>query len=159
MINQLYFLIHSNDGTTKLLSPSSTSSSSRPTTSRTCSILGSMVSSFIPDTSSAQTTTTKLEHNIPKPNIINVRIVSPIGTVANITFPRTTLGYDVKLEALKCFTKDLTKLPGMSTATMSNECSMKMHMKHFRLIKSRIEFDFDEQMSLADANTTDNGRN
>lgn len=125
-----------------------------------------MVSSFIPDTSSSSstshrffdhqtkvTTTTKLE--TATNNIINVRIVSPVGKVANITFPITTLGYDVKLESLKLFSKDLSKLPGITLS--SGEDSMKMYMKHFRLIKSRIEFDFDEQMTLADANTVENG--
>lgn len=90
------------------------------------------------------------------PSILNVRIVSPLGNVANVTFPIDTLGFDVKLEALRIFSKDLTKLPGLHMSAVT-ERSVAAHIKKFRLIKSRIEFDFDEQMTLADANTVENG--
>lgn len=145
------YTIHSNDGS---------KSPATPTTA--CTVLESMVSCIPEASHHHRVFDSATKDNVggtqiqSTPSILNVRLVSPLGNVANVTFAVDTLGFDVKLEALRLFSKDLTKLPGLHMSTVT-ERSVAAHIKKFRLVKSRIEFDFDEQMTLADANTVENG--
>lgn len=85
------------------------------------------------------------------PNEITIRVVSPIGTVANLLFPLATSGLEVKMKVLAEFAKELVDGPSSSEI-------VNLNLEHFKLIKPRIQFVFDENQTLSEAQIHDNGK-
>lgn len=71
---------------------------------------------------------------------IQICVFSPIGKQINLILPVTTRGLQVKLECLRSFGE-----------------SKKISVDNYKLLKARIQFELDENVSLEEANIINNG--
>lgn len=107
---------------------------------------GSLSAPNVVDSVGHTTGTMEKEANVPQ---ITVIVLSPYGGLTKITLPITSLGSDLKIEALKKFGADKHSLPFYS----SNDNQM---YNKYKIIKATLGTPFDESQTLEKSDIQEN---